>query len=37
MMTVDSSKDVAPEPKIIEREKRMVEGMVLIYCKAHHA
>jgi hypothetical protein len=24
------------EPRIIEREKRMVDAMVLIYCKAHH-
>jgi hypothetical protein len=29
----DSNKAITIEPKIIEREKRMVEAMVLIYCK----
>ena len=24
------------EPKIVKREKRMVDAMVLIYCKNHH-
>lgn len=30
------NKEMRVEPKIIAREKRMVDAMVLIYCKAHH-
>ena len=30
------NKELRVEPKIIQREKRMVDDMVLIYCKAHH-
>jgi hypothetical protein len=36
MMTSTKIKEKPVESKIIEREKRMVEAMVLIYCEAHH-
>ena len=35
-MTSTKIKEMSVEPKIIEREKRMVDAMVLIYCEAHH-
>lgn len=36
MTSAKTSKESPVEPKIIRREKRMVDAMVLIYCKAHH-
>ena len=36
MNGADTSKTTTNEPKIIEREKKMVDAMVLIYCKDHH-
>ena len=36
MNSIDTRKTTIIEPKIIEREKRMVDAMILIYCKDHH-
>ena len=36
MTSTKTSKENSLEPKIIEREKRMVDAMVIIYCRAHH-
>ena len=36
MTSTKTSKESPVEPKIIRREKRMVDAMVLIYCKAQH-
>ena len=36
MNFINSNESSCIEPKIIEREKRMVDVMILIYCKDHH-
>ena len=36
MNFINSTESSCIEPKIIEREKRMVDAMILIYCKDHH-
>jgi hypothetical protein len=36
MSSNNSIKKATIEPKIIQREKRMVDAMVHIYCKEHH-
>ena len=36
MTPVKATQESSVEPRIIGREKRMVDAMVLIYCKAHH-
>jgi len=36
MTSAKTTQKSSVEPKIIGREKRMVDAMVLIYCKAHH-
>ena len=36
MNSAKISQELSVAPKIIEREKRMVDAMVLIYCRAHH-
>ena len=36
MTSAKTTQEFSVEPKIIGREKRMVDAMVLIYCKDHH-
>ena len=36
MNSIDTGKTTIIEPKIIKREKRMVDAMGLIYCKDRH-
>jgi hypothetical protein len=36
MSSANIGKATAIEPKIIQREKKMVDAMVIIYCKDHH-